>query len=98
MAARHEPAAPAAPDPALDPPGVRSRSHGLRVTGVFWPYANSLVTVLPTMIAPAPCKRSVTVASWVGTKPSRTCEPAPVGVPPVSYRPLLATATPCSAP
>ena len=53
IAARQELAATAAPEPALEPPGVRSRSQGLRVGGMFWPYANSCVTVLPTTIAPA---------------------------------------------
>src|ERR671936_162373 len=35
----HRPAAAAAPDPPLDPPGVWSSDHGLRVAprGSFWP-------------------------------------------------------------
>ena len=52
------PAATAAADPPLEPPGIRSRSHGLRVTpyaefSVDEPIANSSQLVLPTMTAPA---------------------------------------------
>src|SRR5437868_6939352 len=57
------PAATAAAEPPLDPPGVLVVSHGLRVgpkTGLsvapFQP--NSGVLVLPSMIAPARCRRS----------------------------------------
>src|SRR5260221_3279357 len=53
IAAKAEPTATDTPDPALEPPGYRRRSHGLRVTGTSWPYANSCVTVFPTMTAPA---------------------------------------------
>src|SRR3982751_1493587 len=40
VAAAHRPAATAAPLPPLEPPGVRSRSHGLRVA----PYHHVSVT------------------------------------------------------
>src|ERR1700733_1715728 len=46
-------AATAAPDPPLDPPGTRVRSHGFLDGGVTLPQANSCIRVLPTMIAPA---------------------------------------------
>src|ERR1700730_13101335 len=76
MAAKSDRAATAAPDPALDPPGYDSSCHGLRVSGTFWPYANSCVTVLPTMIAPASRSFRTIVASWVGRNPLSTREPA----------------------
>ena len=62
------PAATAAADPPLDPPGMRERSHGLRVppsTGccVVSPHANSWVRVLPTTMAPASRSRATAVAS-----------------------------------
>src|SRR5271169_6957487 len=46
------PTATAAAEPLLEPPGVRLKSHGLRVArGCI--QANSVVTVLPTITAPA---------------------------------------------
>ena len=50
------PAATAAAEPPLEPPGTRSRSHGLRVVwkaddSVVEPMANSSRFVLPTTIA-----------------------------------------------
>src|SRR6202008_2939553 len=51
-AAATMPGAPAAAEPLLDPPGVRLGSCGLRVPrGCV--AANSVVTVLPTITAPA---------------------------------------------
>jgi crotonobetainyl-CoA:carnitine CoA-transferase CaiB-like acyl-CoA transferase len=63
----------AAPEPPDDPPGVRARSQGLRVTphrglSVKPEWANSGVVVLPTMIAPAWTRRSTMAASWSGTQ------------------------------
>src|SRR5689334_20343221 len=58
-ASGQKPAATAAADPLLDPPGVWSRLWGLRV-GPGWKYANSAVTVLPRISAPA--FRSVVIA------------------------------------
>jgi hypothetical protein len=62
------PAAQAAAAPALLPPGVRERSHGLRVIPVnglspsaFQP--NSGVVVLPRMTAPASRNRATAGAS-----------------------------------
>ena len=60
-------AATAAADPPLEPPGVRSVAHGLRVGpnaefSVDDPIANSSQLVLPTMTAPAAMSRSTTVA------------------------------------
>src|SRR5258708_24200354 len=63
-------AASAAPEPPEEPPTVRSRSYGFRVTPNMEPYvsppANSLKVVLPRMIAPAFLRRSTTNASLVG--------------------------------
>jgi hypothetical protein len=66
------PAATAAPDPPLDPPGVRSVFHGLRLapwrgslTGRI-PYSGRLV--VPTTTNPASRSRRTTCASWGATK------------------------------
>src|SRR5438132_1666629 len=45
-------AATAAPVPPLDPPALRSRSHGFLVGGVYTPHANSCIVVFPRTIAP----------------------------------------------
>ena len=63
------PAAPAAAEPPLEPPGTRSRSHGLAVgpnaeCSVDEPIANSSMLVLPRMTAPAARRRSVMCASY----------------------------------
>ena len=55
---RRQPAATAAADPPLEPPGMRSSAHGLRIGpnaefSVDEPIANSSQLVLPTMTAPA---------------------------------------------
>ena len=62
------PAATAAADPPLEPPGTRSRSHGLRVGkkaefSVDEPMANSSRLVFPTITASAARSLRTTVAS-----------------------------------
>ena len=62
-AAGTSPAATAAAEPPLDPPGVRSVSHGLRVTphvidSVNGHSPSSGIFVLPTTIAPAARSRA----------------------------------------
>ena len=62
-----KPAATAAAEPPLEPPGTRLVSWGLRVGpnaefSVEEPMANSSRLVLPTMTAPAARRRSTTVA------------------------------------
>ena len=62
------PAATAAAEPPLDPPGVRSVSHGLRVTPQVTDSVNghspsSGIVVLPTTTAPAARRRRTTSAS-----------------------------------
>src|SRR6516165_4999125 len=98
------PAATATALPPLLPPGVRSRSHGLRVTPVsgesvtpFQP--NSGVVVLPKNTAPAHRRRAV-----AGESSSHACfgsivrEPNRRGQPLVSTVSLSATGTPSSRP
>ena len=61
------PAATAAAEPPLEPPGTRSIAQGLR-TGSYAefsfeePMANSSMFVLPSMGAPAAARRSTAVA------------------------------------
>ncbi len=67
-AAGASPAATAAADPPLEPPGTRSRSQGFLVgpkqlVSVELPMANSSIFVLPMMIAPSSFSRSMTWAS-----------------------------------
>src|SRR5690606_38321496 len=83
----------AAAEPSPEPPGVRSRSHGLCVgpypeCSVEEPMANSSKLVLPRMGMRAARIRVVTVASYGGTQPSRMREPAVVGMPSVTSRSL----------
>src|SRR6516162_10883621 len=92
-------AATAADDPPDEPPGTRSRSHGLRLGpnaefSVDEPMANSSMLVLPRMIAPACFSRRVIVASYGGCQPSRMREPHVVGIPAVVNTSLTATGTP----
>src|SRR5579864_9215189 len=73
------PAATAAAEPPLEPPGTRIGSHGLRVGpypefSVLLPNANSSQLVLPSRIAPASRSRTVTVASYGGRNPLRIRE------------------------
>jgi hypothetical protein len=61
-------AATAAAEPPLDPPGMRARSHGLRVGftpefSVEEPIANSSIFVRPKGIAPAAFSLAIAVAS-----------------------------------
>ena len=65
------PAATAAPDPPLEPPGTWLRFQGFRVgpwygLSVVGPKANSCVAVLPMMTAPAARSRRTQVASDSG--------------------------------
>src|SRR5580658_1388317 len=66
-----KPAATAAAEPPLEPPGTRSIAAGFR-TGPYaefsfeLPMANSSQLVLPRITAPASSRRSMTVASYGG--------------------------------
>ena len=79
-AARHIPQATAAAEPLDEPPGVRSRFHGLRVTGGSI-QAKGVETVLPRMIAPALRKRATMEASIGSVLPSQPAIPHEVGRP-----------------
>src|SRR5678810_750095 len=80
------PAATAVAEPPDEPPETRVVSHGFRTgpNAEFSfddPMANSSQLVLPRMIAPAPSRRRVTVASKGGTKSSRMRDEAVVFIP-----------------
>src|SRR3984893_3691178 len=88
------PAAQGAAAPALLPPGVRSRFHGLRVIPVsgLSPTAlqtNSGVVVLPTLAAPAPFRRATAGEPSVSGTGSIISEPRRVGCPRLSIRSLI---------
>src|ERR1700730_17870986 len=73
------PVAPAAAEPLLEPPGVRRGSCGLRVPrGCV--AANSVVTVLPTITAPAARKAWTDAASRSPRQPANKGEPIWVGI------------------
>src|SRR5690242_14136722 len=87
-AAAHRLAATAAPDPELEPQGVRSRAYGFRHCPprplqpleelVERKLAHSLRLVLPSSTTPASRRRLATVASRGGVEPSSATEPAVV--------------------
>ena len=84
MASGASNAATAAAEPPPEPPGIRSRSHGLRVgpyaeCSVEEPIANSSMLVLPRIGRPAARRRATTVASYGGIQPSRIFDPHVVG-------------------
>src|SRR6202035_145902 len=95
------PAPTAAALPPEEPPGTRSRSHGLR-TGPKAefsfedPIANSSWLVLASRLAPAPVRRETTVAVYGGRYLSRIREPAWLGTPSVQKRSLTASGNPAS--
>src|SRR5207249_11390291 len=71
------PAASAAADPLLDPPGVRDRFHGFFASGnappsPALPNENSGSFILPSSTPPADFNRATTVASKSGTKSRST--------------------------
>src|SRR4051794_27053722 len=81
------PAATAADEPPLEPPGVRAKFHGLRVTPnalvlVKLSVPNSGDAVLPTGTAPAPRNRATVTSSWgSGPRPMNSRDPCEVGIP-----------------
>src|SRR5215510_1518079 len=92
----------AVPDPPLDPPAIRSLSHGFRVVPkwgltVVTPNANSWRLVLPTITAPASRSLVTTAASSEGTLLAKIFAPAVVRVAAVSYRSLTERGTPLRA-
>ena len=96
------PAATAAALPPLEPPGTRSRSHGLR-TGpnaefsLDDPIANSSQFVLPISTLPWPDSRAQAVHSYGGTYSSRISEPHVVRIPCVASTSFSASGMPATA-
>ena len=87
------PAATPAAEPLLDPPGVRRRSCGLRVPRGSLA-ANSVVTVFPTITAPASRNAATLAASRSERKPANSGEPFSVGMSAVSMMSLMPTGMP----
>src|SRR5215217_4471484 len=78
IAAEHSPAATAVALPPLEPPDVRCRSHGLRVTPYVGDSVNPVAIssgtwVLPMITAPAARRRRTTSesAGWTGGSQSQ---------------------------
>ena len=97
------PLATAAAAPPEEPPGVRARFHGFRVTpnsGLsvkgLWP--NSGVVVLPTSTAPASRSRRTGTASSAGTWSAKISDPIVVRTPLVNTRSFTENGTPWSGP
>ena len=87
----------AAADPDDEPPGVRSAWCGLRVLPGS-KVANSVLTVLPRITAPAARNRATTVASRAGVRPACSTLPSSVGMSAVSMMSFTPTGMPCSGP
>src|SRR5215475_11327720 len=97
------PAATSAALPLEEPPAVREVAQGLRtgpVTEVWLApeKQRSSQTALPVTVAPAASSRVTTVASRLGTNPSRVREPFIIGTPATSMLSLTATRRPASGP
>ncbi len=97
------PAATDAAAPALEPPGVLFKFHGLRVMPVsgLSPtplQPNSLVVVLPITIAPAFFTRSTEGASAAAILSAMQREPKAKRSPPIAIRSLMEIGTPCRHP
>ncbi len=91
------PAATAAADPLDEPPGVCAGLCGLRVLPAVR-VANSVVTVLPMITAPAARSRSTTAASRDGVRPACRTDPFSVGMSAVSMMSFSPIGTPCNPP
>src|SRR6266550_7445962 len=109
IAAAHRLPATAAPDPELEPHGLRSSAYGFFVCPprplqplLEWLeriFAHSLRLVLPKMTAPASRNFCATKESLGGRDPSNASEPAVVCIlSKVSILSLIRTGTPCSGP
>src|SRR5207248_8544615 len=96
-APRHMPVATAAAEPLLDPPGVRDRFHGLRVTGGS-KLAYCVVTVLPRNTVPARRKLLTIAASLRAMLLAHSLDPAAVGQSKTSKMSLTPMGMPCSGP
>ena len=99
-AAEHRPAATAAPEPPLEPPGVRCRSHGLRVMPKVGDSVNGTIIisgtcVLPRITAPA-LRRRRTTSESARAGSSTAHEPLAVTCPAMSVSSLIASGMPSS--
>src|SRR6516165_12581183 len=90
------PAATEAAEPLDEPPGVCAGFHGLRVPRGS-DAANSVVTVLPTMTAPASRSARTQAASFSDRQPSNSGDPIWVGMSTVSMTSLMPTGMPSIA-
>ncbi len=93
------PPATTAADPPEEPPGVRSRFHGLRVVpcSLVWVRLmppNSLDVVWPTSTAPAPTRRRTWVELWCATRSAKTSEASVKGHPSTGSSSLMPTGSP----
>src|SRR5437868_13092603 len=93
IAALTLPVATAAAEPLEEPPGVCAVFHGLRVPRGS-EAANSVVTVLPTITAPASRKARTLAASFSERQPKNSGEPICVGMSTVSMTSLMPTGMP----
>src|SRR5207245_10302906 len=91
------PVATAAAEPLEDPPGVCAGLCGFRVLPGART-ANSVVTVLPMITAPAARSIATTLASRDGVRPAQSTDPFSVGISAVSMMSLMPTGTPCRRP
>ena len=82
------PTATAAADPLDEPPGVCAVFHGLRVPRGS-DAANSVVTVLPIITAPASRSARTLAASFSDRQPRKSGEPICVGMSKVSITSLM---------
>src|SRR5271167_4398455 len=87
------PAATAAAEPDDEPPGVCAVFHGLHVPRGS-DAANSVVTVLPTITAPASRSARTLAASFCERQPANSGEPISVGISSVSIMSLMPTGMP----
>ncbi len=97
------PAATAATDPPLDPPGVSVGAHGLPVTpnralAVYPSIANSGVLVLPSKMAPAARTRATGNSSRLARALPNIRLPKAAGIPAATRLSFMATGTPSNGP
>ena len=97
------PAASAAAEPLLEPPGVCPADQGLRVAGPsgLWPKARcpySGIAVMPTITAPAARSRATAGPSACSRLPFVKSDPTSRGSPATATCSFTATGTPASGP
>src|SRR5256886_16145907 len=91
------PVATAAAEPLEDPPGVCAGLCGFRVLPGART-ANSVVTVLPMITAPAARSIATTLASRDGVRPAQSTDPFSVGISAAARQSLTATPPPGRGP